>query len=206
MGQTVQLLLADCPPGRRRPSARLVGKRCSTGRSGSNNRPFARLADCPRGRRGLSARAARRWVPGRGPPWNFWFKHSPDHPSTSPDSPRGSPPCHPGIFFRISHSISQILSKKVIRVWRCDLNFVHGFKFLAWWMSLGYQCGVVAKIWWRNTGFWSSYEDGKNWTYCSQAPAGPDRADCLPPLRGRSAWPRQRHLCPVASSLGFHSH
>jgi hypothetical protein len=24
------------------------------------------------------------------------------------------------------------LSKKVIRVWRCDLNFVHGFMFLAW--------------------------------------------------------------------------
>jgi hypothetical protein len=24
------------------------------------------------------------------------------------------------------------LSKKVFRVWRCDLNSVHGFKFLAW--------------------------------------------------------------------------
>jgi hypothetical protein len=24
------------------------------------------------------------------------------------------------------------LSKKVIRVWKCDLNFIHDFKFLAW--------------------------------------------------------------------------
>jgi hypothetical protein len=30
--------------------------------------------------------------------------------------------------------------------------------------------------------------------------------DCPLPLRGRSARPRQRHLCPVASSLGFHPH
>jgi hypothetical protein len=47
---------------------------------------------------------------------------------------------------------------------------------------------------------------GKIWTYYSQVPADPDRADYPPPLRGRSARPRQRHPCPVASSLGFHSH
>jgi hypothetical protein len=37
-----------------------------------------------------------------------------------------------GYFFRISLSISWILSKEVVRVWRCDLKFVHDFKFLAW--------------------------------------------------------------------------
>jgi hypothetical protein len=36
------------------------------------------------------------------------------------------------VFFRIPHSISRILSKKVIRVWECDLKFVHDFKILAW--------------------------------------------------------------------------
>jgi hypothetical protein len=47
---------------------------------------------------------------------------------------------------------------------------------------------------------------GKIRTYCSWAPADLDRADCPPPLRGRSAWPRQRCPCLVASRLGFHSH
>jgi hypothetical protein len=38
------------------------------------------------------------------------------------------------VFFRITHSLSlsRILSKKVIRVWWCDLKIIHGFKFLAW--------------------------------------------------------------------------
>jgi hypothetical protein len=66
MGRTVRLLLADCPSGRRGPSAWLVGKRCDTGRSGSNNRPSARVANCSRGRRKPSACATCVWVPGRG--------------------------------------------------------------------------------------------------------------------------------------------
>jgi hypothetical protein len=33
--------------------------------------------------------------------------------------------------------------------------------------------------------------------------AGPDRADCPPSPRGRSARPRQPHLCLVALWLGF---
>jgi hypothetical protein len=36
------------------------------------------------------------------------------------------------VLFRISLSISWILSKEVVRVWRCDLKFVHDFKILAW--------------------------------------------------------------------------
>jgi hypothetical protein len=32
------------------------------------------------------------------PPWGFGLGHSPDRPSTSTDSLRGSPPCHPSIF------------------------------------------------------------------------------------------------------------
>jgi hypothetical protein len=36
------------------------------------------------------------------------------------------------VFFRISHSISQILSNEVVRVWKRDLKFVHDFKILAW--------------------------------------------------------------------------
>jgi hypothetical protein len=36
------------------------------------------------------------------------------------------------VFFRIPHSFSRILSKKVIRVWGCDLKFVNDFKILAW--------------------------------------------------------------------------
>jgi hypothetical protein len=36
------------------------------------------------------------------------------------------------VFFQITHSISRILSKKVVRVSCCDLKIVHGFKFLAW--------------------------------------------------------------------------
>jgi hypothetical protein len=53
----------------------------------------------------------------RLPPWGFRLGHSPDSSSTSPDSSRGSPPCHPGLFSNISFSLSRILSKKVIRVW-----------------------------------------------------------------------------------------
>jgi hypothetical protein len=41
VGRTVRPLLADRPPGRRGPSARLVGKRGGTGRSGANNGPSA---------------------------------------------------------------------------------------------------------------------------------------------------------------------
>jgi hypothetical protein len=41
------------------------------------------------------------------PPWGFGLGHSPDRLSTSTDSPRGSPPCHPGIFSinSLSHSL-----------------------------------------------------------------------------------------------------
>jgi hypothetical protein len=35
----------------------------------------------------------------RSPSWGFRLEHSPDRLSTSPDSPRGSPPYHSGIFF-----------------------------------------------------------------------------------------------------------
>jgi hypothetical protein len=42
----------------------------------------------------------------RPSPWGFCLGHSPDRPSTSPDSPRGSPPCQPGIFSHISLSLS----------------------------------------------------------------------------------------------------
>jgi hypothetical protein len=66
IGRTVRLLLANCLPGQRVPSAWLMGRRCITGCSGSNNGPSARLADRTRGCRGPSARAARRWDPGRG--------------------------------------------------------------------------------------------------------------------------------------------
>jgi hypothetical protein len=62
-----------------RPSARLVGSRCISGRSVSFNGPSAPwvrtvhaprgpstlLADCPRGRRGLSVPAACQWDPSR---------------------------------------------------------------------------------------------------------------------------------------------
>jgi hypothetical protein len=122
--------------------------------------PSKRLADCPWGRRGLSARAACRWVPGRGMkikldlsllypdprliPLSFSLslKEKAPHLGTFDSSTPRTVRAHPQtlrvvlhhiirVFFRISHSISQILSNKVIRVWRCDLNFVHGFKFLA---------------------------------------------------------------------------
>jgi hypothetical protein len=129
VGRTVRPFLADPPPGRRGPSAWFVGKRGGTGRSGGNNGPSAHLADRPQGHRGQSTHVARRWVPGRGEishqlsflfpkpqetfiplsfllslkkrpsPWGFRLGHSPDRPSISPDSPRDSPPCHPGIFF-----------------------------------------------------------------------------------------------------------
>jgi hypothetical protein len=72
-GRTVRLLLADRPQGQRGPSAWLVGRRCVSGRSGSNNGPSApgdRTVRAPRGpSAGVSrtaARVARRWVPGRG--------------------------------------------------------------------------------------------------------------------------------------------
>jgi hypothetical protein len=141
MGRTVRLLLADCLPGRRGPSARLVGKRCSTGRSGSNNGPSVPGRQTVRAPRGLSAGASRTVCACRAPMgprpqdenqagpslsrpkthsslfltlsrrkssphWNFRFKHSPDRLSTSLDSPRGSPPCHPGIFSNISFYLS----------------------------------------------------------------------------------------------------
>jgi hypothetical protein len=98
--------------------------------------PSAHLADHPRGRRGLSARATCRLVPGReeisllpsflfpkpqehfiplsfllfikekAPSLGILIRASLDCPSTSPDSPRDSPPCHPGIFSNISFSLS----------------------------------------------------------------------------------------------------
>jgi hypothetical protein len=139
--RTVRLLLADCPPGQRGPSARLVGKRCISRHSGSNNRSSTRGRRTVRATRGLSAgvsqtvRACRALVGPRprdeyqqpsslsrpkthtslflplsqrksSPPWNFSFKHSPDRPSTSPDTPRDSPPSHPGIFSNISFYFS----------------------------------------------------------------------------------------------------
>jgi hypothetical protein len=58
-GRTVRLLLADCPPGQRGPSAWLVGRRCSTGCSGSINgqsAPGVRTVHAPRG---LSAGVSR---------------------------------------------------------------------------------------------------------------------------------------------------
>jgi hypothetical protein len=51
-GRTVRLLLADCPPGQRGPSAWLVGRSCSTGCSGSFNgqsAPGVRTVRAPRG-------------------------------------------------------------------------------------------------------------------------------------------------------------
>jgi hypothetical protein len=53
----VRSFLADRPPGRRGPSARLVGKRGSTGRSEANNRQSAPGCHTVRAPRGPSARA-----------------------------------------------------------------------------------------------------------------------------------------------------
>jgi hypothetical protein len=92
------------------------------------------LADCPRVRRGLpaggsrsrgdksitlpcSSQTARAFLhislslslplsQGRTPSWGFCLGHSPNCLSTSPDSPRGSPPYHPGVFSHISFSLS----------------------------------------------------------------------------------------------------
>jgi hypothetical protein len=137
MGQTVRPLLADCPPGRCGPSSRLVEKRCSSGRSGSNNGPSTLGGRTVRAPRGLSTGASRTVHRCRAPvgprpqdenearlllfpnptqviPFlsfllplkdkasllGFRLEHSPDRPGTSPDSPRDSPPCHPGIFFK----------------------------------------------------------------------------------------------------------
>jgi hypothetical protein len=54
-GRTVRLLLADCPPGQRGPSAWLVGRRCSTGCSRSINGHSAPGVRTVRATRGLSA-------------------------------------------------------------------------------------------------------------------------------------------------------
>jgi hypothetical protein len=161
VGRTVRTLLADRPPGRGGLSAQLVGKRGGTGCSGANNGPSAPGRRSVRAPRGLSARAARRWVPGREeisllPSLLSQTTRTPSLPLFLALSQRKGP--HFGtfdsstprtvrallrtlreilhhvirVFFRISHTLSRILSKKVIRVWWCDLNFVHGFKCLAW--------------------------------------------------------------------------
>jgi hypothetical protein len=168
IGQTVRLLLADCLPGQRGPSAWLVGRRCSTGCSGSINgqsAPGVRTVHAPRG---LSAAMSRTVRPCRarvGPrPRDEIDPASLSLPPPKPVYPflllapslrKGLLPrdfdwgtpwtvrAHPRtlrevlhhvirVLFRISLSISWILSKAVVRVWRCDLKFVHDFKILAW--------------------------------------------------------------------------
>jgi hypothetical protein len=59
VGWTVRPFLADRPPGRRGSSARFVGKRGGTGRSGANNGPSAPGCRTVRAPCGLSARASR---------------------------------------------------------------------------------------------------------------------------------------------------
>jgi hypothetical protein len=170
MGRTVPPLLADCPPGRRGPSVRLVGKRCSTGRSRSNNGPSAPGRRTVRVPRELSTGVSRTVRACRTPVGPRPRDENQAGPFSSLSRPKthtslflalslskkklptlklliqalpGPSEHNPGLsarfstmssgyFFRIPHSISQILSKKVIMVWRCDLNFVHSFKFLSW--------------------------------------------------------------------------
>jgi hypothetical protein len=140
-GRTVRLLLADRPQGQRGPSAWLVGRRCVSGRSGSNNGQSAPGVWTVRAPRGLSAGASRTVRPCHArvgprprdvvkqPSFSFpnptlsssfspfllplkekgsllgmSFGHSPDCPSTSPDSPRFST-MSSGYFF-ISHILS----------------------------------------------------------------------------------------------------
>jgi hypothetical protein len=148
---------------------RIVGRRCSTGCSGSINGQSAAGVRTVRAPRGPSAGVSRTVRPCRvrvGPKPRDEIKSAPfPSPTPNPVLPslsfllppkeKGSllgiligalpgPSEHiPGLsarfstmssryFFRISHSISRILSKKVIRFWRCDLKFVHDFKILAW--------------------------------------------------------------------------
>jgi hypothetical protein len=148
MGRTVRPLLADCPPGRRGLSARLVEKRDSTGRSRANNgssAPGCRTVRAPRGPSAWAPRTVRTCRAQVGPrsrgdksaasflypkPQEAFPSRSlslsllGDFDSSSPRTVRAHPRTlrevlHHVIrvFFRISHSLSQILSKKVIRVW-----------------------------------------------------------------------------------------
>jgi uncharacterized Fe-S cluster protein YjdI len=59
VGRTVRLVVADCPPGHRGPSTRLVGSRCISGRSVSFNGPSAPWVWTVRTPRRLSAGASR---------------------------------------------------------------------------------------------------------------------------------------------------
>jgi hypothetical protein len=147
----------------------LVGRRCGSGHSGSNNEPSALGARTVRAPRGPSAGVSRTVRPCRarvGPRPRIEivsassFLPPPKHfapfsflllslkviapllgislgalPGPSEHIPGLSArfsTMSSGYFFRISLSTSWILSKEVVRVWMCDLKFVHDFKFLAW--------------------------------------------------------------------------
>jgi hypothetical protein len=154
VGRTVRPLLVDRPPGRCGPSARLMGKRGSTGCSGANNGPSAPGCQTVRAPRGPSTRAPRTVRECRtqvGPktrgdkpvallslsqtartlPLSLFLALSQrkgpllgDFDLSTPRTVRAHPRTlrevlHHVIwvFFRISHSLSRILSKKMIRVW-----------------------------------------------------------------------------------------
>jgi hypothetical protein len=157
VGRTVRTHLANCPPGWRGPSARLVGKRCSTRRSGANNGPSARVPRTVRTCRVLVGPRTRGDKPvallllpkpqelllslsfllslkENTPTLELLIQALPGPSEPIPGLSARFSTMSSGYFFQISHSLSlsRILRKKVIRVWWCDLNFVHGFKFLAW--------------------------------------------------------------------------
>jgi hypothetical protein len=126
------------------------------------------LADCPRVRRGLpaggsrsrgdksitlpcSSQTARAFLhislslslplsQGRTPSWGFCLGHSPNCLSTSPDSPRGSPPYHPGVFSHISFSLSDfeqegdygLMMRSKIRLRIQVFELVNVFGILSW--------------------------------------------------------------------------
>jgi hypothetical protein len=146
-----------------------VGRRCSTGCSGSINGQSASGVRTVRAHRGLSAGVSRTVRPCRARvgarPRELKSKAgcllSPSDPIFFPSillalsqrkelplrdfdwgTPRTVRAHHRTlrevlhhvirVLFRISLSIAWILSKEVVRVWRCDLKFVHDFKILAW--------------------------------------------------------------------------
>jgi hypothetical protein len=160
-GRTVRLLLADCPPGQRGPSAWLVGRRCSTGCSGSINGQSAPGVQTVRATRGLSAGVSRTVRPcrarvgprprglkskaGRLPLLSFLLplKEKTSLLGISLGALPGPSEHIPGLsarfstvssgYFFVSLILSLgFLSKEVVRVWMCDLKLFHDFKILAW--------------------------------------------------------------------------
>jgi hypothetical protein len=90
-GRTVRLLLADCLPGQRGPSAWLVGRRCSTGCSGSikgQSAPGVRTVRAPRGPSAGVSRTVRPCRARVGPrPWDEINPASPFLPPPKPVRP-----------------------------------------------------------------------------------------------------------------------